>query len=279
MNERVNNAPNSPQSVNAQSPQSEELPDTQASEAGVSSLWRPALWQVPNTEALQHSEELQRLSRTLEQRLVSIAERFETVKLASSLAVEDMVLTDCIAKLKLPIQIFTLNTGMLNAETVALIEQVHAHWQIHLQQYTPDPAAVEQYIQAHGKYAFYESVDLRRECCRIRKIEPLNRALQHADAWLTGQRREQSVTRTELAFEEFDKGHQIAKFNPLFDWSEAAVWAYVQTHDLPINHLYYQGYPSIGCEPCTRPVKLHEDIRAGRWWWENQDTKECGLHR
>ena len=144
---------------------------------------------------------------------------------------------------------------------------------------TPEAAAVERYVSEHGRDAFYESVDLRRECCRIRKIEPLNRAISGADAWLTGQRREQSATREELPFEEFDRNHQIAKFNPIYDWHEVDVWAYVEAHQVPVNALYQQHYPSIGCEPCTKPVRLGEDIRAGRWWWENKDTKECGLHK
>ena len=125
----------------------------------------------------------------------------------------------------------------------------------------------------------YESIELRKQCCYIRKVEPLNRALAAAPAWLTGQRRSQSVTRGDLPFEETDHARGIAKFNPIFDWQDDDVWAYAQTADLPLNALYNQGYPSIGCEPCTRPVKWDEDIRAGRWWWESKDSKECGLHK
>ena len=135
------------------------------------------------------------------------------------------------------------------------------------------------YEEEKGKFAFYESVELRRECCHIRKIEPLNRAIQGADAWLTGQRREQSATRTVLPFAEQDQSRGIDKYNPIFDWSETDVWAYILANNVPYNDLYHQGFPSIGCEPCTRQVKQGEDIRAGRWWWESKDSKECGLHK
>ena len=137
---------------------------------------------------------------------------------------------------------------------------------------------MENYLKKNGLNAFYDSVDLRKSCCGIRKVEPLNRALSHADAWMTGQRREQAVTRAELPFEETDESRGIPKFNPLADWTEAEVWAYLSRHNVPVNALHEKGYPSIGCEPCTRAVKAGEDVRAGRWWWENRDTKECGLH-
>ena len=145
--------------------------------------------------------------------------------------------------------------------------------------YTPLSDDVAAYVAQHGENAFYESVALRRECCRIRKIEPLNRALADADAWLTGQRLEQSVTRSTLPFAETDTARGIAKYNPIFDWSEHVVWAFVLHNGIPYHGLYRQGYPSIGCEPCTMPVKAGQDIRAGRWWWESRDSKECGLHK
>ena len=235
-------------------------------------------WAIPTVdEATQ--QQLAAKTAELEQRLRDIATRFQDARFASSLAVEDMVITDVIARLGLNIQIFTLETGRLNPETAALIPQTQERYGIELRVMTPEAAAVERYVSEHGRDAFYESVDLRRECCRIRKIEPLNRAISGADAWLTGQRREQSATREELPFEEFDRNHQIAKFNPIYDWHEVDVWAYVEAHQVPVNALYQQHYPSIGCEPCTKPVRLGEDIRAGRWWWENKDTKECGLHK
>ncbi|MDU5801510.1 MAG: phosphoadenylyl-sulfate reductase, partial [Haemophilus parainfluenzae] len=145
--------------------------------------------------------------------------------------------------------------------------------------FQPIADEVIRYEEEKGKFAFYESVELRRECCHIRKIEPLNRAIQGADAWLTGQRREQSATRTALPFAEQDQSRGIDKYNPIFDWSETDVWAYILANNVPYNELYHQGFPSIGCEPCTRQVKQGEDIRAGRWWWESKDSKECGLHK
>ncbi len=240
-------------------------------------MFRPQLWTPPHNAAA--TARLPALTQALDDRLLDIATRFLRVKLASSLAVEDMVITDAIARLSLPFEVFTLNTGRLNAETLALLPASRLRWSIAIKEYVPHAEAVDEYVASHGENAFYDSVDLRRACCRIRKIEPLNRALADADAWLTGQRREQSATRTELTWEEQDKARGIAKFNPIFDWHETDVWAYVEQHDLPINALYREGYPSIGCEPCTKAVKAGEDIRAGRWWWESRDSKECGLHK
>lgn len=236
--------------------------------------FKPRLWKPPLQEDLDLSAKID----TLRERIAGIAKRFDRIKLASSLAVEDMLVADILLSEAPQAEIFTLQTGMLNKETLELIGQVEDHWSIKVAQYTPDPDDVEEYVSKNGKFAFYESVDMRRECCRIRKVVPLGRALSDADTWLTGQRREQSVTRTELQFEEADQAHGIPKFNPILDWTEAEVWNYIYQHKLPINKLYFEGYPSIGCEPCTRPVKEGEDLRAGRWWWEQQDTKECGLH-
>lgn len=217
--------------------------------------------------------------KVLAQRLAEIAARFARVKIASSLAAEDMVLTDAAVRLNLPFEIFTLNTGFLNAETEALLPAARRFWHREIAEYRPQTQAVDDYLRDFGKYAFYESVELRRRCCHIRKIEPLNRALAGADAWLSGQRRSQSVTRADLAFAENDSARGIAKFNPLFDWEESEVWAYVRAHEIPVNALYFQGYSSIGCAPCSRPIRAGEDIRAGRWWWEASDKKECGLHK
>jgi phosphoadenosine phosphosulfate reductase len=144
--------------------------------------------------------------------------------------------------------------------------------------YRPEPAAVDAYVQQNGLNAFYESIDLRKECCRIRKIEPLGRALAGNKAWVTGQRRAQSSTRAALDVQEDDPAHGLTKFNPLADWSEQDVWHYIRSNNVPYNSLHDKGYPSIGCEPCTRAIQPGEDVRAGRWWWENPDTKECGLH-
>nr|WP_303832250.1 phosphoadenylyl-sulfate reductase [Snodgrassella alvi] len=240
-------------------------------------MLRPRLWTPPHDAAA--TGHLPALTTELTTRLQQIAQQHHHVKFASSLAVEDMVITDVIAREQLPIEVFTLNTGALNSETLSLLGAVRQHWGIRIAEYRPDEHAVNAYIATHGKLAFYDSVALRRECCHIRKIEPLGRALSQADAWITGQRREQSATRTALALAEQDQVHGMAKYNPLAEWLETEIWAYARQQQLPVNALYQQGYPSIGCEPCTRPVKAGEDIRAGRWWWESQDSKECGLHK
>jgi len=210
--------------------------------------------------------------------LERIARDFTPAVFASSLAAEDMVLTDLILKAKLPIAIFSLETGRLHAETLAMIDRVKETYDYDIALFRPDPLAVERYVTQHGLNAFYESVDMRKECCRIRKVEPLGRALAGKRAWITGQRRAQSATRAELAVQEDDLGHAMQKFNPLTDWSEENVWEYLRLNDVPYNALHDRGFPSIGCEPCTRAVEPGEDVRAGRWWWENPESKECGLH-
>ncbi len=219
----------------------------------------------------------QRLADT-EALLKRIAQDFSPAVFASSLAAEDMVLTDLILRAQLPIQVFTLQTGRLHPETLAVLDAIRAHYGVDIAQYTPDPAAVETYVQTHGLNAFYESIELRKACCHIRKVEPLNRALAGNKAWITGQRRAQSSTRNELLVQEDDAAHGMQKFNPLADWSEQDVWDYIRSHQVPYNALHDRGYPSIGCEPCTRAIQPGEDIRAGRWWWESADQKECGLH-
>lgn len=242
-------------------------------------MFKPELWQKPIPSAADLAQ-VTTLTSELEQRLSAIAQQYPSSKFASSLALEDMVITDVIARLALPIEVFTLDTGKLNAETLALLPALAERYpDLNITVYQPQASAAQAFEQQYGAGAMYESVELRRQCCHIRKIEPLNRALEGAQAWLSGQRREQSATRTELAYQELDSARQIPKFNPLYDWTEVAIWAYAQKHQLLINALYEQGYPSIGCEPCTRPIKLGEDIRAGRWWWENSDSKECGLHK
>ena len=207
-----------------------------------------------------------------------IAQRHSSVKLASSLAAEDMVLTHAILSRKLGIGIFSLNTGRLHAETLGMLDKVEARYGYEIEQLHPQREAVAEYVASQGANAFYESVDLRKRCCEIRKVEPLNRALAGVQAWVTGQRREQSVTRAELHLQEQDAARGIAKYNPLADWSESDVWAYLSAFDVPVNPLHACGYPSIGCEPCTRAVRPGEDSRAGRWWWESRESKECGLH-
>jgi phosphoadenosine phosphosulfate reductase len=210
--------------------------------------------------------------------LSGITRHFGRVAFANSLGAEDMVLTHAIAESGLPVRQFMLETGRLPAETLALAAGVKRRYGVVIEMVRPDASAVDAWVKAHGRDAFYESVELRKACCRIRKVEPLARALRGHDAWITGQRRAQSVTRAALALREDDAVHGIAKFNPLADWSESDVWTYLRTHRVPWNPLHDRGYPSIGCEPCTRAVRPGEDVRAGRWWWENADSRECGLH-
>lgn len=240
---------------------------------------KPQLWRIPDVPA-KVSDSLADKTSVLQERLGLIVSQHRNAKFASSLAVEDMVITDVLAKMEADVEVFTLNTGRLNAETLALAQAVCSHYpKLSFKCYEPQAGAAEAYVAQNGANAFYESVQLRQTCCRIRKVEPLNKALADADAWLTGQRRGQSVTRTELPFAEEDSVRGMPKYNPIYDWSEAEVWAYILQNRVPYNALYEQGYPSIGCEPCTRPVRIGEDIRAGRWWWEAKDSKECGLHK
>ena len=230
--------------------------------AGVSVL-RPTL--VARTEALQVL-------------LARIARDHAPAALASSLAAEDMVLTDAILRAGLAIEIFTLDTGRLHGDTLDVIAAVWRHYGYDIRVVRPDAEAVDRFVAVHGANAFYESVALRKQCCEIRKVEPLSRALQGKRAWLTGLRRSQAVTRAALEVQAFDPMHGLEKFNPLADWSEEEVWAYIRAHDVPYSRLHDQGYRSIGCAPCTRPTVAGEDVRAGRWWWEQPESKECGLH-
>jgi len=215
---------------------------------------------------------------TLVSRLEEIVREFGQVAFASSLGAEDMVLADAIFTADLPIAIFTLDTGRLPRETLELLERMRSRYSREVEIFRPQADEVARYVSTHGANAFYESVELRKSCCHIRKVEPLARALKGRDAWLTGLRRAQSVTRTDLPLREFDAAHGLVKFNPLADWSEEEVWAYVRDREVPYNALHDRGYPSIGCDPCTRAIRPGEDVRAGRWWWESRDSKECGIH-
>ena len=210
--------------------------------------------------------------------LARIAADYAPAVLANSLGAEDMVLTDLIARDGLAIDIFSLDTGRLPPETYDLMARLELRYNRHLRYYYPQHEAIEAYTRTHGINAFYDSVDLRRGCCEVRKVEPLRRALSGQKAWITGLRSAQSPTRTALPLQEHDATHGLEKFNPLADWSEREVWAYLQLHEVPYNALHDRFYPSIGCAPCTRAISPGEDLRAGRWWWENADTKECGLH-
>jgi phosphoadenosine phosphosulfate reductase len=210
--------------------------------------------------------------------LTDIANDFSPVTFANSLGAEDMVLTDIIVRAKLPIEIFSLDTGRLPLETYDLMAEVQKRYDVKLKVFTPRHEAVETFVREHGINAFYESIELRKACCHARKVEPLQRALAGKKAWITGLRAQQAATRTGLPVREFDAGNGLEKFNPLSDWSEKEVWAYIRMNEVPYNALHDKFYPSIGCAPCTRAVAMGEDIRAGRWWWESADTKECGLH-
>jgi phosphoadenosine phosphosulfate reductase len=210
--------------------------------------------------------------------LARIVADYTPAVFASSLAAEDMVLTDLILRAKLPIGIFSLETGRLHKETLAVLDAVKATYGYDIALFRPQTEAVDAYVAQNGLNAFYDSVEMRRECCRVRKVEPLGRALLGNKAWITGQRRAQSATRSDLRVEEDDPAHFMTKFNPLADWSEENVWEYIRANNVPYNALHDRGYPSIGCEPCTRAIQPGEDVRAGRWWWENPESKECGLH-
>ena len=196
---------------------------------------------------------------------------------ATSLGAEDMVITDLIARHALPIAIGTLQTGMLHAETTALIPAIEARYGLAVEVYEPVHESVVGFVRKNGEQAMYENIDLRKGCCAIRKLEPLSRMLAARDAWVTGMRREQSNDRGTVAFSELDdKGR--TKFNPLADWSWADVWHYIEANAVPYNPLHDQFFPSIGCAPCTRAIAVGEDFRSGRWWWEAEGAKECGLH-
>ena len=196
---------------------------------------------------------------------------------ANSLGVEGMVLTDLIARQKLPVTVATLDTGMLHAETLALIPRIKARYGIDVQVFAPRQQAVVHFVRRHGERAMFDSVDLRKACCATRKLEPMARLLEGRSAWITGLRRAQSEHRSTVPFFEIDKDGR-EKFYPLADWSDADVWHYVATREVPYNELHDQFFPSIGCAPCTRAVSTGEDPRAGRWWWEQDGAKECGLH-
>jgi phosphoadenosine phosphosulfate reductase len=210
--------------------------------------------------------------------LGEIAGNWSPAAFANSLGAEDMVLTDLIVKAKLPIEIFSLDTGRLAAETYELMATVDRHYKLKLKIYFPQTEEVESYVRQHGINAFYDSVTLRKACCYARKVEPLRRALAGKRAWITGMRAEQAATRGQLATQEYDEGNGLEKFSPLAAWSEKEVWTYIKQHAVPYNTLHDKFYPSIGCAPCTRAVSLGEDIRAGRWWWEAPESRECGLH-
>jgi phosphoadenosine phosphosulfate reductase len=201
------------------------------------------------------------------------------IALSTSLGLEDQVLTHMLCQIDPTARIFTLDTGRLFPETYDLIDRTNRKYDIKIQVYFPDPKDVEQMVSQKGINLFYDSIENRKLCCHVRKVKPLQRAMQGLDAWITGLRRSQSSTRTELQFIEFDNNNHLVKINPLANWEEKDAWNYVEKNHIPVNPLHKKGFASIGCQPCTRAIELGEDIRAGRWWWENPETRECGLHK
>jgi phosphoadenosine phosphosulfate reductase len=215
---------------------------------------------------------------TTQAQLRSAVELYKPITQASSLGAEDMVITHLLHTLQLDSEVFVLQTGKLHAETLALLATVQTTYGVDrvIRLYEPDAAVANTFVATHGADAMYQSIELRKQCCDIRKMVPLDKALKGKKAWITGLRREQSNARAEvLAIEQQELR---AKINPLVDWTNGDVWHYIATHQVPYNALHDQFYPSIGCAPCTRAVTLGEDIRSGRWWWENASAKECGLH-
>ncbi|MFZ2541816.1 MAG: phosphoadenylyl-sulfate reductase [Gallionella sp.] len=203
---------------------------------------------------------------------------FSPATFANSLGAEDMALTDLIARHQPDIEMFSLDTGRLPQETYDLMQEVRKRYSVPLKIFFPESSRVEAYVAQNGVNGFYHSVENRKACCHMRKVEPLKRALVGKKAWITGMRRDQATTRGSLEVSSFDSEHGLQKFNPLLDWTNAEVWEYLRQNDVPYNKLHDKFYPSIGCAPCTRAVTPGEDIRSGRWWWEQPENKECGLH-
>lgn len=232
---------------------------------------------IPVHDLTELAATLDRLELTARLRLV--ADRFpRRVAFSTSLGQEDQVIADAIWEQDLPIRVFTLDTGRLFEETYVLIDEMRARYGRPIEVVFPQTTAVETLVDAKGLHSFRDSVENRKECCHIRKVEPLRRALQGVDVWITGLRREQSPNRQTMRILEWDEAYGLLKCNPLIDWTYQATLDYLAGHDVPDNPLHRQGYASIGCAPCTRAIAPDEDARAGRWWWESSN-KECGLHR
>ncbi len=202
----------------------------------------------------------------------------DSITLATSFGAEDQVLTHMAVSIDPKVEIFTLDTGRLPEETYKVWEKTERRYGIKIKPFVPDQESLEQLILQQGINGFYDSIEKRKRCCKIRKIDSLTRALKNKEAWITGLRREQSVTRIGANIVEYDEAFGLLKVNPLIEWSTDQVWDYIKKHNIPYNELHDIGYPSIGCAPCTRAVKEGEDLRSGRWWWESPEHKECGLH-
>jgi len=202
------------------------------------------------------------------------------IAFATSLGLEDQILTHMIADIDPEVKIFTLDTGRLFSETYELIERTNSRYGINMEVYFPAAKKVEKMVREKGINLFYKSVENRKLCCYTRKIEPLHRALEGFEMWITGLRKEQSVTRNDnILIEIDDNNHGRIKINPLINWTENHILEFIHKNNIPYNKLHDQGFPSIGCQPCTRMIEPGEDLRAGRWWWEMPEHKECGLHQ
>lgn len=234
---------------------------------------------------MTHDDKIKSLNRQAKgmtaEGVIELAESFfdQKIVFASSLGEEDQVITDMIARVAPSICVFTLDTGRLYQETYDLLAKTRKKYHnLRFKVYFPDAKAVEEMVAAQGINLFYESVENRKLCCNVRKVEPLRRALSDVDAWVVGLRKEQAVTRSAIQIFEWDAANNKIKINPLADWTLDQVHQYIKEHKVDVNPLHARGFISIGCAPCTRAVKPGEDIRAGRWWWENPEQKECGLH-
>lgn len=200
------------------------------------------------------------------------------IAFASSMGAEDQIITHFLSQIDKSVRIFTLDTGRLFPETYSLISRTKSHFEINIEIFFPDTANIEKMVNSKGINLFYESIENRKLCCNIRKIEPLKRAFKGLKVWICGLRREQAVTRQNMQMVEWDNENQLIKINPLINWKEDDIWNFINKQGIPYNKLHDKGFPSIGCQPCTRSISKEEDVRAGRWWWENPETKECGLH-
>lgn len=228
--------------------------------------------------------DLENISKVIEnqsitEQLVKLAELFPSkIVFSTSFGLEDQIISHILLTNKIPIQIFTLDTGRLFPETLQVWQETEEKYQTKIKAFLPDQSKVNDLVVQKGMFSFYESIENRKECCHIRKVIPLNQALAGNKIWITGIRAEQSANRLEMKQLEEDESHQLVKFHPLLHWTLAEVEDFIKSNEIPYNPLHDKGFPSIGCEPCTRAIKAGEDIRAGRWWWEQSSGKECGLH-
>jgi phosphoadenosine phosphosulfate reductase len=215
---------------------------------------------------------------SITERLKRIVEHFDKIAFSTSLGLEDQVITHHIFSQNLPIRVFTLDTGRMFNESYKVLDSTRERYKKEIEVYFPKHDATEKLMQTKGAFSFYESVENRKECCFIRKVEPLKRALQNTEVWITGLRAEQSENRQSIEIAEWDEGNQLIKIHPLMHWTLDEVKSEIKKHNIPYNILHDKGFVSIGCAPCTRAIREGEDFRAGRWWWEDKSKKECGLH-